>query len=156
MNVKPMPRRLAAALLVTDLAFLAYWSASALQLVGVADVPAAMMYADHLEPRVIAWNWSFLPLDLAFSLTGLAAVSASRRGNASWRTLAIVSLALTATAGGLAVSYWTLLAEFDPAWFLPNLAILFWPFAFLPGLIRQTGAAAIEGGPDTSSIGPRR
>lgn len=151
MSVEPMSRRLATALLVTDLAFLAYWSALALQFVGVADVPAAMMYADHLEPRVVAWNWSFLPLDVAFSLTGLAAVSASRRGFASWRTLAIVSLTLTAMAGGMAVSYWTLLAEFNPAWFLPNLAILLWPFAFLPDLVRQPGLPPSD---PSSTAGP--
>lgn len=139
MSVEPMSRGLAIALLVTDLLFLTYWSMSVLQLVGVADVPSEMMYADHLEPRVVAWNWSFLPLDVTFSLTGLAAVFASRRGSASWRTLAIVSLTLTATAGGMAVSYWTLLAEFDPAWFLPNLAILLWPFVFLLDLVRQPG-----------------
>ncbi|WP_315760816.1 DUF5360 family protein [Sphingomonas sp. Y38-1Y] len=139
-----MSRRLAAALLVTDLAFLVYWSASTLQLVGVANAPADMMYADYVEPRVVAWNWSFLPLDFAFVLTGLAALSASRGGLASWRTLAIVSLTLTATAGGMAVSYWTLLAEFDPAWFLPNLAILLWPFAFLPDLVRQEGALSSD------------
>jgi hypothetical protein len=141
MSFRPMSRRLAIALLVTDLTFLAYWSVSALQLVGIADVSPGMMYAGHLEPRVVAWNWSFLPLDIAFSLTGLAAVSASRRHHASWRALAIVSLTLTATAGGMAVSYWTLLAEFDPAWFLPNLAILLWPFAFLPDLVRQPRCA---------------
>jgi hypothetical protein len=39
-------------------------------------------------------------------------------------------------AGGMAVGYWTLAWEkFDPAWFLPNLALLLWPLAFLPGLI---------------------
>jgi hypothetical protein len=30
------------------------------------------MYAHYDQPRVIAWNWSFLPVDLAFSILGLA------------------------------------------------------------------------------------
>ena len=54
-----------------------------------------------------------------------------------WRPLALISLILTMVAGGMAVGYWTLLGEFDPAWYLPNLALLLWPLAFLPGLMRD-------------------
>jgi hypothetical protein len=85
----------------------------------------------------VAWNWSFLPVDLAFSILGLAAVRAARRGNPIWRPLALLSLAFTMVAGGMAVSYWTLLGEFDPSWFLPNLALVIWPLFFLPGLVRD-------------------
>ncbi len=89
----------------------------------IVQVPREVMYADFDQPRVIAWNWSFLPIDLAFSVVGLASVNASRRGKAIWRPLAIISLTLTIAAGGMAISYWTILGEFDPAWFLPNLAL---------------------------------
>ncbi|MFY8141875.1 MAG: DUF5360 family protein [Caulobacter sp.] len=132
-----MSRSLALALSITDLLFLAYWLASGLDKVGLIAIPADWLYAGAGEPRVDAWNWSFFPLDLAFSVTGLAAVAASRKGSASWRPLALISLILTMVAGGMAVGYWTLLGEFDPAWYLPNLALLLWPLAFLPGLMRD-------------------
>jgi hypothetical protein len=132
-----MSRSLALALSITDLLFLAYWLASGLDKVGLIAIPADWLYAGAGEPRVDAWNWSFFPLDLAFSVTGLAAVAASRKGSASWRPLALISLILTMVAGGMAVGYWTLLGEFDPAWYLPNLALLIWPLAFLPGLMRD-------------------
>jgi hypothetical protein len=132
-----MSRSLALALSITDLLFLAYWLASGMDKVGLIAIPADWLYAGAGEPRVDAWNWSFFPLDLAFSVTGLAAVAASRKGSASWRPLALISLILTMVAGGMAVGYWTLLGEFDPAWYLPNLALLLWPLAFLPGLMRD-------------------
>ena len=86
-------------LLVTDIAFLVYWSLSALVQTGVVHAPRALMYAHFDDPRVVAWNWSFLPVDLAFSTTGLLAVAASRRGDPVWRPFALLSLAFTFCAG---------------------------------------------------------
>lgn len=139
-----LPLRLA--LSITDLLFLAYWAASGLHAAGVLPIPADLLYADADLPRVAAWNWSFLPLDLAFSLTGLAAVRLARREDPLWRPLALVSLVLTMVAGGMAVGYWTLLGEFDPAWFLPNLALLIWPMAFLPRLVATLGSNGLHHG----------
>lgn len=124
------------AMLVTDIVFLLYWAISLAALVGLLALPAGFMYGGFDQTRVMAWNWSFLPLDLAFSVAGLLAVAAARRGDPAWRPLALISLCLTATAGGMAIGYWTILGEFDPAWFLPNLAIFLWPFLFLPRLVK--------------------
>ncbi|HRI70054.1 MAG TPA: DUF5360 family protein [Polyangium sp.] len=123
------------ALFLTDILFLVYWLVSALNVSGILTVPADWLYADAHIPRVVAWNWSFLPLDVAFSLTGLAAVRASVRSNPLWKPLALISLVLTMVAGGMAIGYWALLGEFNAAWFLPNLAIFVWPLFFLPGLV---------------------
>ena len=133
-----MRKSLAFALVINDVLFLLYWTAAGLDLAGVVDIPHTWMYAGHDQPRVVAWNWSFLPVDLAFSLTGLCAVRAARRGDPAWRPLALTSLVLTMVAGAMAVSYWLLLGEFDPAWFLPNLALVLWPLRFLPGVIAET------------------
>ena len=132
-----MSRSLALALMITDWLFIAYWTLSGLDKAGLIHIPADLLYANAHDPRVVAWNWSFFPLDIAFSIFGLAAVSASRRGKGLWRPLALISLVLTMVAGGMAVGYWALLGEFDPSWFLPNLALLLWPLAFLPGLVRD-------------------
>ena len=129
-----MSRSLITAMLITDFLFVIYWAASILAAAGLIAVPSDQMYADYRDVRVAAWNWSFLPLDMALSILGLCAVAADRRGSALWRPLAIMALTLTATAGGTAVTYWTILREFDPAWFLPNLVLFVWPFACLPKL----------------------
>ena len=135
-----MSRPLKFALTTTDLAFLLYWAVAALLELGIIDIPRDMMYADYDDPRVSAWNWSFFPLDIAFSVVGLMAVRAARRGDPLWRPLAIVSLVLTMTAGGMAIAYWTILSEFFPAWYIANLVLLVWPMIFLPGLIREAAA----------------
>jgi hypothetical protein len=131
-----MPRSLAAALTVTDTVFLIYWAVSLAAAAGLVHLPAALMYDGYGEARTTAWNWSFFPLDMAFSATGLAALGAARRGSGMWRPLALMSLLLTSVAGGMAVGYWALLGAFDPAWFLPNLVLLLWPALFMPGLVR--------------------
>lgn len=116
------------AMVVTDVGFLVYW------LVAVTGVvPAAVWFAEHDDPRVAAWNWSFLPLDLAASATGLLAVRALRRGDPAAPPRLVASLSLTATAGGMAVAFWVLRGQWDPAWLVPNLALLLFP---LPALAR--------------------
>jgi hypothetical protein len=135
-----MPRPLAIALTLTDLLFITYWAISAAAVAGLIHLPATLMYEGYGQPNVTAWNWSFLPLDLAFSATGLAAVRAASRQNPLWRPLALISLLLTAVAGGMACAYWTLLGSFDPAWFLPNLLLLIWPALFISPLVRDLAA----------------
>ena len=137
-----MPRTLYLALTLTDLGFLGYWTLSGLAQSGVIPIPRAWMYAHYDQPMVVAWNWSFLPLDLAFSILGLSAVTSARRGSAIWRPLALMSLAFTLAAGGMAVAYWTILREFDVTWFLPNLALLIWPLFYLPALVHELANGA--------------
>ncbi len=133
-----MPRSLALAIAVTDIAFVSYWAVALLALVGAIALPPEMMYGDYLNPRVVAWNWSFFPLDLAFSAFGFLALNAARRGDPVWRSYALVSLVLTMTAGGMAVSYWAILQEFEPSWFLPNLVLFLWPLIYMRRLTSGT------------------
>ncbi len=95
----------------------------------------AGLYAEADNPRVVAWNWSFFPLDIAFSVTGILAIRYAGLQHSAWRPWALISLVLTMVAGTMAVGCWTLLQEFDWLWFLPNLALMLWPLAFLPQLI---------------------
>ena len=139
-----MQRPLVIALTVTDVAFILYWTLAALSQVGVIQIPPDWMYANYDQPDVIAWNWSFLPMDLAFSVFGLKAVAAARRGDPAWRPFAIVSLTLTMAAGGMAVSYWAILREFDPSWFLANLALVIWPLFFMRRLMSDVSAGATQ------------
>ncbi len=137
-----MPRRLAFALVLTDIAFLLYWGSSLLILSGLIHVPRDWMYEGFDQPRVMAWNWSFLPVDLAFSATGLYAVRAARRGDDTWRPVALLSLTLTTVAGAMAIGYWALLGQFEPSWFLPNLLLFVWPMPFIVRLICDLGGSA--------------
>lgn len=131
-----MPRTLAFLLAITDVTFLLYWSMTSLAELSVIHVPSEWMYADYNQPQIVAWNWSFFPLDVVLSIVGLSAVAASNRSSSLWRPLAVISLTLTSVAGGMAISYWVLLRQFDPSWFLPNLALCIWPLIFLPGLVK--------------------
>ena len=126
-----MPRSLRVALTLTDCGFLLYWAVAALSAFGVVSIPGEWMYANHDQPDVIAWNWSFLPMDLAFSWCGLHALSLSKKGDGRWRPYALVSLILTMTAGGMACAYWALLGEFDPLWFGMNASLVVWPLFYL-------------------------
>ena len=131
----PLLRGLKTALLVTDIAFLVYWALTALVAAGIINVPGEYLYSDYHDPLVVAWNWSFMPLDVTLSICGLSAVALHRRNNASWMGLAIVSLTLTFCAGLMAISFWTIRGDFDPAWWTVNLALMIWPLTYLPKLI---------------------
>jgi Family of unknown function (DUF5360) len=135
-----MSKSLKLSLTITDAAFLIYWSFAALDASGLVSLPSDWLYPNAHDPRVVAWNWSFFPLDIAFSLTGLWAVRASQQGKSIWRPLALISLILTMVAGGMACGYWLLLGEINPTWFGMNLLLLVWPIVFLPTLIREMAA----------------
>ncbi|MCB9588029.1 MAG: DUF5360 family protein [Polyangiaceae bacterium] len=42
---------------------------------GLLKVPADWLFRDYTDPNIVAWNWSFLPLDLLASVTGLSGAS---------------------------------------------------------------------------------
>lgn len=132
-----MGRALTIGLTATDVAFLAYWALTAAFALGLIDLPPDLLYSNYHDPRVVGWNWSFFPLDIVFSLTGLAAVRMASRGDLGWRPWALVSLTLSSTAGLMAISYWLILWEIEPMWFGINLALFLWPLIFIPGLIRE-------------------
>ncbi len=134
-----MPRSLRIALTATDVGFVAYWAVAALSQFGLIAIPSEWMYANYDQPDVIAWNWSYLPMDLAFSWFGLRAVARARTGR-PWRGHALVSLTLTMAAGGMAVSYWALLGEIDPGWFGTNALLVIWPLFFMHSLIEPDPA----------------
>ncbi|MEQ1500721.1 MAG: DUF5360 family protein [Myxococcota bacterium] len=111
------------AMAIVDLGFVVYWVVSATHL-----VPPEWLYADADDPLVVAWNWSFLPLDLAVSATGFAALAAVRRAPDVARTLTVVSLAFTSASGLNAIAFWAIRGDFDWAWWAPNLALLVGPW----------------------------
>ncbi len=131
-----MSNSLKAFIVTTDVLFITYWIVAGLIAAGVLNISHEHLYANYSTAEVNAWNWSFFPLDIALSIMGLMAVRAAKTGDARWRPLALISLVLTMTAGLMAISYWTLLLEFNPSWYLPNLLLVIWPIFFLTDLVQ--------------------
>ncbi len=125
-----MPPRLRLLLLMTDVGFLLYWSITALVALGSLKIPNDWLFKDYTDPNIVAWNWSFMPLDLIASILGLIAVARAKRGG-NWRAPAFLSMALTFCAGFMALSFWTFQRSFDLGWWMPNLFLTLWPTVFI-------------------------
>ena len=121
--------------LTVDIGFVAYWVMAWLHL-----FPRELLFKDYDDPILGAWNFSFLPLDLIVSASGLGSVWAHSRGRPVWHPLAIVSLALTFCSGLQAIAFWALRGDFDPTWWAPNLFLMMYPPFFLVQMLREAGA----------------
>jgi hypothetical protein len=86
----------------------------------------------------VAWNWSFLPLDLFISFTGISSLILFSKSNRLWKQLAIISLALTFCSGLQAIAFWAIKKDFDIAWWIPNLYLLIYPLFYIPKMLRET------------------
>ncbi|MCM2590058.1 YvaD family protein [Rossellomorea marisflavi] len=116
--------------LITDIGFIIYWLVTFM-----GWIPKEWAFKDYDDPHIVAWNWSFLPLDLLISATGLTSLHLLKRGNPSWKGIALISLVLTSCSGLQAVAFWAWMKDFDAAWWGFNLYLLLYPFLFIPGLI---------------------
>ena len=115
-----------------DFGFIAYWLITA---IGV--IPAEYLYNDYKNPILVAWNWSFFPIDIAVSVTGLYSMYLKKKGEAKWTSMAILSLALTSASGLMAISYWVIVRDFEWQWWLPNLFLLCYPVYFLRQFLQK-------------------
>jgi hypothetical protein len=118
--------------LVVDVGFLAYWLITLLHL-----IPGEYLFQDYQNELLVAWNWSFLPLDLLISVTGLSSIVLYQRGSASWRLLAFCSLILTSTSGLQAIAFWVIRRDFMLEWWIPNAFLLGYPLYFIKVLSRE-------------------
>lgn len=131
-----MPRPLKALFLITDIGFLAYWAVTALVAMRIFHIPAELLFKDYNDPLMVVWNWSFMPLDILASLSGLGAVWRYRRG-LEWRGLALISMVLTFCAGFMAICFWAFQGSFDVSWWLPNLFLVLWPIVMLRAILAK-------------------
>ncbi|MDT3425391.1 hypothetical protein J2Z22_000907 [Paenibacillus forsythiae] len=127
-----MSGRLRGLFLFTDLSFLVYWVVTAFHW-----IPPEYAYQDYNNKLLTVWNWSFLPLDLLISATGLISLYFYRKSSPVWRPLVLISLILTSCSGLQAIAFWVIKQDFDLAWWIPNLYLLLYPLFFIPGLVRQ-------------------
>ena len=114
-----------------DLSFIAYWAITAFHL-----IPDIYLYNDYQNPILINWNWSFFPLDILVSATGLYSLYLNNN-NLEWKYFALISLLLTSVSGLQAISYWFFAKEFDLTWWIPNLFLLIYPMFFIPKIMNS-------------------
>jgi Family of unknown function (DUF5360) len=119
-----MPVGLVWSLRLIDYAMLIYWGVSALAGLSLLRLPPSYMYAGYGQPMMGAWNWSFAPLDLIFSLIGLFSLRLARRRDARWRSYTLISMSLTFCAGLMALAFWSIIGFFDASWWTPNLLLM--------------------------------
>jgi Family of unknown function (DUF5360) len=130
-----MPVALERSLSIIDGGMIVYWLVSFLALIGWFQLPKSMMYGGYGTPIIDAWNWSFAPLDLLFSVIGLVSLRLARLGDNRWLACAIISLSLTFCAGFMAITFWMIRSEFDISWWIPNLILMAIPLYWIPKLI---------------------
>jgi len=117
---------------VVDIGFIIYWIITLLKV-----IPAKYLFKDYSNPILAAWNWSFLPLDLCISFTGIYSIYLYKEKIEKWKSMALVSLVLTSCSGLQAISFWVLRSDFDISWWLPNLFLLIYPLFFIPGFLKM-------------------
>ncbi|MFC4402200.1 YvaD family protein [Gracilibacillus xinjiangensis] len=112
--------------LVTDIGFIIYWLVTYFHW-----IPKSWAFKDYDNEMIIAWNWSFFPLDIFISVTGLFSLYLYKRNKESWKSLALISLVLTFCSGLQAISFWAFSRDFDIMWWSVNLYLLIYPLFFI-------------------------
>ncbi|MCE3198221.1 DUF5360 family protein [Paenibacillus sonchi] len=135
-----MTKLLKLLMVITDAGFLIYWLVTWLHL-----VPDEYLYKDYDNEIMMAWNVSFMPLDLLISFTGLSSMYLYTKNKRQWLPLCIISLSLTFCSGLQAIAFWAVRLDLDWFWWGPNLFLMLYPLLFLPALIKNMqGKAPLE------------
>ena len=125
--------------LITDIGFIIYWIITYFSL-----IPIDWAFKDYDNPIIIAWNWSFLPLDIFISATGLYSLYLYKKTSAKWKTYALISLVLTFCSGLQAIAFWGFSLEFDISWWAVNLYLMIYPLLFIPFFINSDKSTSKE------------
>lgn len=140
-------RKLKYIMLVTDFGFIIYWLITLFHL-----IPADLLFRDYTNPLLVNWNWSFLPLDLFVSATGLSSLWWYRNGNEVWRPLVIISLTLTSVSGLQAIAFWVIAQDYNMSWWISNLFLLLYPLFFIPKLVKLDSRAHVPRSEETAVV----
>ncbi|WP_342554131.1 YvaD family protein [Paenibacillus sp. FSL R7-0652] len=117
--------------LVTDIGFIVYWIIIYFQI-----IPDSWAFKDYTNPIMINWNWSFFPLDILISITGLSSLYLYQRSNPLWRPWSLISLVLTFCSGLQAIAFWAYAGDFDIYWWGFNLYLMIYPLFFLKTVMK--------------------
>lgn len=107
----------------TEILMVVYWIFATALVLGVISIDPNLMYSDYNNPLIVAWNWSFFPIDIAFAVIGLTAkfgrFSAGRR-----LKLETIAATLMMCAGLMAVSFWIITGDFSLEWWAVNVWLI--------------------------------
>ncbi len=134
-------KRLKYFFLVTDIGFILYWTITLFQV-----IPDEFLFKDYKNPILISWNWSFLPIDLLVSFTGISGLYLNKKRHRAWKVLSLLSLTLTFCSGLMAISFWALRKDFDLSWWGANMYLMIYPMFFLKGLVKDLTEKTVHGG----------
>jgi hypothetical protein len=118
--------------LVTDIGFIIYWIVTFFNL-----IPKSWAFKDYDNSIIIAWNWSFFPLDILISITGLSSLYLYNKNREVWKTFALISLILTFCSGLQAIAFWVYSNDYDITWWVMNLYLMIYPLFFLKMFIKR-------------------
>ena len=104
----------------TEIAMLLYWVLAGALALDLVSIDPSLMYSNYQEPLVLAWNWSFFPIDVAFAITGLVARFRVKQGQFRFK-LEVIAAVLMFCAGLMAISFWTITGDFDLTWWSMNI-----------------------------------
>ncbi len=139
-KMKRGPRVIRHLMTVTEIGMLLYWMLAAALVLSVLSVPPEYMYSDYENPLVVAWNWSFFPIDVAFAVLGLVSRYATLRPGLA-QQLALIGATLMFCAGIMAISFWIMTGEFDPLWWGLNLWLILLSLTALRALLKENAPA---------------
>jgi hypothetical protein len=108
---------------VTEALMLLYWLLAGALALNLLSIDPSLMYSDYQNPLVVAWNWSFFPIDLAFALIGLSARFGRFSMDLKFK-LETTAAALMICAGLMAVSFWILTGDFSISWWAVNIWLI--------------------------------
>lgn len=118
--------------LIVDIGFILYWVITFVHI-----IPKEMLFNDYSNEIVMAWNWSFFPLDIFISLSGLSSLYLYKKKQSNWEKLALISLVLTFCSGLQAISFWVIRRDYNLSFWVLNLFLLIYPLFFIPKFIKK-------------------
>jgi hypothetical protein len=124
--MKSAPGGLFIIFFIVDIAFIIYWWTTYFHL-----LPPSLLYKDYTNKVLVDWNWSFFPIDMLISISGLNTIRLYRNKSNQWVLFALGSLFLTFCSGLMAISFWIYHNDFDLGWWIPNMFLLFYPLFYL-------------------------
>lgn len=108
---------------ITEILMVLYWVLAAALVMDFIRIDPSLMYSDYENPLVVAWNWSFFPIDIAFASMGLFAKYGGATGGRKFK-LEISAATLMTCAGLMAISYWIFSGDFNLTWWAVNIWLI--------------------------------
>ena len=119
-------------LVLVDAGLLLYW------FMVITDLfPKDLRFRDYSNEIVQAWNWSFVPLDVAAALVVFLGVFLMNRKIAAGELVLMFGLTLTFCAGFMAISFWAYYGDFEIFWWGANSILMIVPLLVFANMVYE-------------------